>query len=77
MNKVNLTPEGTPFTVDQFIEKRQNFSHKMEVIDGKIYFEPHQMPFPEFVLENLSIDMAVSISDPQVWRVTVAQLYVS
>ncbi|MDB3935680.1 hypothetical protein N9383_03035 [Granulosicoccus sp.] len=74
MGKIKLTPEGTPLNVEQFCERTQNFSHKMELIDGKIYVEPDRRPFLEFVLENLGVDMAVSIGDPQVWRDAVARL---
>lgn len=48
---------------------------KMEMIDGKLFAsDEERLTMLALLLENISIDAAVCLGDPAVWRAAVAAL---
>ena len=48
---------------------------KMEMVDGKLFWsEEERLTMLALLLENVGVDQAVRIGNPDIWRAAVANL---
>lgn len=56
-------------------ERYQLTPEKMEMIDGKLLWsDEDRLNLLGLLLENVGVDAAIRLGDPQVWREAIAEL---
>ena len=73
----DLRPEGRAWGPEA-MSRYQMTPEKMELIDGKLFWsEEERLTMLALLLENVGVNQAVRIGNPDVWRAAVANLPVS
>ena len=73
--RVDLRREPRPWTGEEFELSYFGMPEKMEACDGMLYCaDDDRMKVLAALLENIGVDRAVRIGDPDVWRAAVASL---
>ena len=71
----DIRREGRSWTGDQALERFGHTPEKIEMIDGKLFWDDDQrLAMLGLLLENVGADAAVRLGHPAVWRDAVAQL---
>jgi hypothetical protein len=67
--------DGRPWRADEFRKSYDAMPQKMEAIDGKLYWDDEdRLKVLGALLENVGIDRAIRLGDPQAWRDAIASL---
>jgi hypothetical protein len=71
----NIQREGRAWTPEEWDARRELTPEKFEMSRGKLFWsEEDRLNVLALMLENLGVDQAVRLGDPQVWRDAVAGL---
>ena len=71
----DLRPEGRAWQGPEAMARYQLSPEKMEMIGGKLFWsDEERLTMLALLLENVGVDQAVRIGDPEVWRAAVAKL---
>ena len=71
----DIRREGRGWEGDEAMERYFLAPEKMEMTDGKLYWDDGQrLCMLGLLLEVVGVDAAVRLGDPQVWRAAVAEL---
>ena len=71
----DIRREGRAWNGDEAEDRYFSAPEKMEMVDGKLYCDDAQrLHILALLLENVGVDAAVRLGDPQVWRDAVAEL---
>ena len=71
----DLRPEGRAWQGSEAMARYQLSPEKIELIEGRIFGTEHdRIMMLGLLLENVGVDQAVRIGDPEVWRAAVARL---
>ncbi len=74
----DLRPEGRAWQGPEAMVRYQLSPEKIELIEGRIFGTEHgRIMMLGLLLENVGVDQAVRIGDPNVWRAAVARLSAS
>lgn len=72
--KWDLRPEGRAWGPEAW-SRFELAPGKMELIEGRLFWsEEDRLTVLGLLLENVGLDQAVRIGDPEVWRAVVAKL---
>jgi len=77
MRKINwdIRRKGRSWTADEFESRIELTPEKLEVWHGRLLFDKRErIQLLGLLLENVGVDAAVRLGDPQVWRDAVAAL---
>ncbi len=67
--------EGRGWRGDEFERSYFAMPEKMEAIEGKLYWsEEDRLKVLGALLENVGIDRAIRLGDPELWKAAVAEL---
>ena len=70
----DLRPEGRAWGTEA-MSRYDMTPEKMEMIDGKLFWsEEERLTMLALLLENVGVNQAVRIGNPDVWRAAVANL---
>lgn len=70
----DLRPEGRAWGPEA-MSRYQMTPEKMEMIEGKLFWsEEERLTMLALLLENVGVNQAVRIGNPDVWRAAVANL---
>ena len=73
--KWDIRNEGRAWGGDEAFERYMLKPHKIELIKGKLLFSSKDREtLLALLLENVGVDRAVRLGDPEVWRTAVAKL---
>jgi hypothetical protein len=65
----NIQREGRAWTGEELRTKPYLGPDKMELIEGKLFWDDEQRLFVvAMMLENLGVDKVIRLGDPKVWR---------
>lgn len=71
----DIRREGRSWTGDEALERFGHTPEKIEMIDGRLFWDDEQrLALLALLLENVGADAAVRLGNPAVWRDAVAQL---
>ena len=71
----NIRREGRRWTGDEGFERFAHTPEKIEMIDGRLFWDDDQrLIMLGLLLENVGADAAVRLGNPAVWREAVARL---
>lgn len=71
----DIRRDGRSWTADEALERFERTPEKIEMIDGKLFWDDEQrLAMLGLLLENVGADAAVRLGNPAVWRDAVAQL---
>ena len=71
----DLRPEGRAWQGPEAPARYQLTPEKMEMIVGKLFWsDDERLTMLALLLENVGVDQAVRIGDPEVWRAAVTRL---
>jgi hypothetical protein len=71
----DIRREGRRWTADEALERFERTPEKIEMIDGKLFWDDEQrLAMLGLLLENVGADAAVRLGNPAVWRDAVAQM---
>ncbi len=71
----DLRLEGRVWQGPEAMARYQLTPEKMEMIGGKLFWsDEERLTMLALLLENVGVDQAVRIGDPEVWRAAVARL---
>jgi hypothetical protein len=66
---------GRAWMADEAMGRYELTPEKFEMIDGKLFWEDDQrLTLLALLLENVGVDEAVRLGDPEVWRAAVRDL---
>ena len=77
MNEIqwDLRPEGRAWQSGEALSRYYLAPEKIEMIEGKLFLiEEDRLTMLALLLENVGVDQAVRLGDPDVWRAAVARL---
>jgi hypothetical protein len=67
--------KGREWSADEAESRYISAPEKMEMVDGKLYEDDEQrLHMLGLLLENVGVDAAIRLGDPQVWREAIAKL---
>ena len=65
----DIRREGRAWSTDEMLERLEAAPEKLEVTEGKLYWDDEErLTMLAMLLENVGIDAAVRLGDPQLWR---------
>lgn len=71
----DIRRKGRAWSHDEFLPRLDLTPEKFEAIDGKIFWNDNErMLMLGLLLENLGIDKAIRLGNPELWRQAVAEL---
>lgn len=71
----DIRREGRPWIGDEAQERYFRGPEKVEMTDGKLYWDDEQrLLMLGLLLENVGVDAAVRFGNPEVWRAAVAEI---
>ena len=71
----NIRREGRAWTADEALPRLRLFPARAEMIDGKLFWsDEERLTALGLLLENVGIDEAVKLGDPELWREALAKL---
>jgi hypothetical protein len=71
----DIRREGHAWTSDEWRARRELGPEKIELIRGKLFWsDEDRLAMLALLLENVGVDQAVRLGDPQVWREAITQL---
>ena len=71
----DIRREGRAWHGDEFSSRYNVIPEKIELIRGKLFWsEEDRLNMLALLLENVGIDKAVRLGDPDVWREAISQL---
>ena len=71
----DIRREGRRWSTDEMMERLEAAPEKLEVTEGKLYWDDEErLTMLAMLLENVGIDAAVRLGDPQLWRDAIAEL---
>ncbi len=71
----DLRPEGRAWQGGEAQSRYSLTPEKIEMVGGKLFWEDEErLTMLALLLENVGVDQAVRIGNPQVWRAAVAKL---
>ncbi len=71
----DIRREGRSWEGDEAWERYQLTPEKTEMTDGKLYWDDEErLTMLGLLLENVGIDKAIRLGDPQLWREAIAEL---
>ena len=71
----DIRAEGRAWTGDEAMARYTLTPEKLEMIDGKLFWDDEQrLVLLALLLENIGVNAAVRLGDPNVWRTAVERL---
>ena len=71
----DIRREGRAWAGDEAMERLDLTPEKFEMIEGRLFWdEEDRLLLIGLLLENVGVDAAVRLGDPDVWRAAVAAL---
>ena len=71
----NIGRTGRAWTADEAFGRYELTPEKFEMIDGKLFWDDTQrLLLLALLLENVGVDQAVRLGDPEVWRAAIGEL---
>ncbi len=71
----DIRREGRAWRGEEALERLNRVPEKAEMIGGKLFWsEEERLTMLGLLLENVGIDQAVRLGDPELWRAAVAEL---
>ncbi len=71
----DIRREGRAWAGDEAMERLDLTPEKFEMIEGRLFWdEEDRLLLLGLLLENVGVDAAVRLGDPDVWRAAVAAL---
>jgi len=70
----NIQREGHPWSGELFDKRIYQAPEKIEFVGGIFVNETERLTVLAMLLENLGIDKAVRLGDPQDWKAAIAEL---
>lgn len=71
----DLRREGRAWTAEEWAARRSLGPEKFELIRGKLFWcEEDRLAMLGMLLENLGVDQAVRLGNPQIWREAIERL---
>jgi len=71
----NIHREGRAWTEDEALPRLRLFPARAEMVDGKLFWsDEERITALALLLENVGIDEAVSLGDPELWREAISNL---
>ena len=71
----DIRRDGRSWTADEALDRFERTPEKIEMIDGKLFWDDEQrLAMLGLLLENLGADAAVRLGNPAVWREAAARL---
>jgi len=71
----DIRRQGRPWTREEWDARRELTPDKNELSRGKLYWrDEDRLTMLALLLENLGVDQAVHLGDPEVWREAIAAL---
>jgi hypothetical protein len=71
----DIRREGRAWSAEEFEPRLDLAPEKMEAIEGKLFWDDDErMLMLGLLLENLGIDKAIRLGDPELWRQAIAEL---
>jgi len=77
MDKIewDIRRDGRAWSEDEIESRYFSAPEKMELVDGKLYWDDEQrLHMLGLLLENVGVDAAAHLGSPNVWRDAVAKL---
>jgi hypothetical protein len=73
--ELDIRREGREWDADEALIRIREFPARAEMIDGKFFWtEEERLTALGMLLENVGIDKAVRLGDPQLWKEAIAAL---
>ena len=71
----DIRREGRAWNADEMRSRYSVIPEKIELVRGKLFWsEKHRLNMLALLLENVAIDKAVRLGNPDVWREAISQL---
>ena len=71
----DIRREGRAWTGDEALQRLELTPEKFEMNKGRLFWgEDERLLLLGLLLENVGVDAAIRLGDPQVWRAAVAEL---
>ncbi len=71
----NIHREGRAWQADEVRQRYDLTPEKIELIQGKLFWtEEDRIIMPGLLLENIGIDKAIRLGDPNIWREAISHL---
>jgi hypothetical protein len=71
----NICREGRAWTEDEALARLRLFPSRAEMLDGKLFWsDEERITALALLLENVGIDEAVALGDPELWREALSKL---
>ena len=71
----DIRRDGRPWAGGEASARFQLTPEKIEMIDGKLFWrDEERVTMLALLLENVGLDVAVRLGDPNVWRAAIAEL---
>ena len=77
MSELNwrINREGRSWTEDEAVARLRLFPARAEMLDGKLFWSDEgRITALALLLENVGVDAAVSLGDPELWREALSKL---
>jgi hypothetical protein len=73
--ELNIQRHGRAWSSSETVERIRVFPAKAEMIEGKLFWtEEDRVVALALLLENVGIDKAVRLGDPELWKKAVSEL---
>jgi hypothetical protein len=73
--ELNIQRQGRAWSSSEAVERIRVFPAKAEMIEGKLFWtEEDRVVALALLLENVGIDKAVRLGDPELWKKAVSEL---
>ena len=71
----NIQRSGRAWTWEEWNARRELTPEKIELIEGKLFWcDEDRLNMLALLLENIGVDAAIRLGDPEVWRQAIAAL---
>ncbi len=71
----DIRREGRAWRGEEVWQRYQLTPEKMELIEGKLFWtEEDRLLMLGLLLENVGIDKAIRLGDPEIWKAAIAEL---
>ena len=73
--KWDIRRQGRAWTGDEAMQRYNLTPEKFEMYQGKLFWsDEERLTLLGLLLENVGVDQAIRLGDPEVWKAAVAEL---